>query len=52
MDIDHVMTADEIDALFKDDIKEADNAIPGIRVTLIKAERKKVFADRMGCVIM
>ena len=52
MDVDHVMTADEIDALFKDDIKEADNAIPNIRVTFIKAERKKVSADRTGCVIM
>ena len=52
MDIDCVMTADEIDALFKDDIKKADNAIPDVRVTFIKAGRKKVSADRMGCVTM
>lgn len=52
MDIDHVMTADEIDALFRDDIKKKDNAIPDVRVTFIKAERKKVSVDRMGCVIM
>lgn len=52
MDIGHVMTADEIDTLFKDDIKEADKAIPDIRVTFIKAERKKIYSDRIGCVIM
>ena len=41
MDIDHVMTADEIDALFKDDIKEADKAIPDIRVTFIKTKGRE-----------
>ena len=52
MEDDHIMTADEIDALFRDDIEEVDKATPGINVTFIKAERKQVAADRKGCVIM
>ncbi len=36
----HIMTPEEINALFKDEIKEAGKTIPDIRVTFIKVEKR------------
>lgn len=52
MNTDHIMTADEIDALFKDDsnVKEAIN--PKVKVTFIKTGRMKTSSDRTQIVLM
>ena len=51
MDSNHIMTADEIDAIFKSDGEENKEEKPEIRVTFIKAERVEVSPGLFGCSI-